>query len=872
MKKLRYFVNNLRSSYFGQFLILTLLAFLGFYKIFSFTFHHNREIVSITPVLSNPTFIALMKSHVFIHFFNYHIFGAKVWGWYLTGLILHILATCMIVVFISKLTHKRILGFFVGLWFVVSTAWHDVVTFGTQESLVAAQLFLYLVGIYFYTLFREKRQKWLYYLLSLFFFLLFTPLRESSLLFYLLLFIYDLTFYFPWQKFTLIKNITKRKNIALIIKFLSPLIPFFLIALFYVLVRNSYGGSPDDFSDGRVKLKAFLLLEGEYLDYLKYGIISFGSYLPPHVIPYPVLNFVRNLVTSYITFPHFKMYFFPVMGWAIYLGLWLVVLKQRGRKIFKILLFAVGLVTVPTLFYSFAFTADEYFFLRDYIFDENRWRYIAFFGTSLFLIVYFHDFLKKRISRKLLARTALTIIIGNLILNIGLMWFIEDKMYNESFKPQKLFYGTFLKTFPTFENNYAIYAYPKSDFFGDYMWEWFGLKNLYYPDLTNLRPDWLYGEMNEVLKVVEKNPSFLNDFFFIDFRPDRGIINYTKRVKDIILHQELVTLSVNKKLPLENKISLPVEKIYPVEFPYNLEVTLKANLDWNKYNSKDRSNFSEIQVNALVKYYQSHIFFFDKVKVFDICGGAQNFPSSSAFNADHLVDGNFGPRSLTYADCHQANITLDLGEEKDIGGVIMGGIENDSHLPFHYFYETSTDGKNWEKVMEISENKKSDMMDKWPEIYRARYVRITILSTQTGIWVMLDEIEPILAEAVDIFSYWSSRQQLTSDLHGLFSNLTLSQTREYFSLGINKGFGKFYWSTNMLSPLEEESGFYFPFFIDGNFHTYTMPIYESEYYSGPKQFLKRYIEELNFDFGDFPGEIVIDKVELVPTILIVPTT
>ena len=149
MEKIKYLIKIIVDSYRRQFVILALLAFLGFYKIFNFTFWHNREIVSILPVLAQPTIIKLMQSHVFIHFFNYHVFGANVWGWYLTGLILHIAATCMMVVFVSKLTSKRILGFLTGLWFIVSTAWHDAVTFGTQESLVAAQLFLFLIGIFF---------------------------------------------------------------------------------------------------------------------------------------------------------------------------------------------------------------------------------------------------------------------------------------------------------------------------------------------------------------------------------------------------------------------------------------------------------------------------------------------------------------------------------------------------------------------------------------------------------------------------------------------------------------------------------------------------------------------------------------------------
>lgn len=871
MKKLEDLIKIIINSYLRQFVILAFLAFLGFYKIFNFTFWHNREIVSILPVLAQPTIIKLMQSHAFIHFLNYHVFGAKVWGWYLTGLILHILATWMIVVFVSRLTKKKILGFLTGLWFVVNTAWHDAVTFGTQESLVAAQLLLFLIGTTFYGLFREGRRRWFFYPLSLVFFLMFTPLRESGLLFYPLLFVYDLIFYFPWQKITSIRDIIKRENIFLFIKFLLPLIPFFLVALSYIFVRNSYGGSPDDFADGRIKLKQALLSEGKYLEYLKYGIISFGFYLPPHIIPYPLVNILRNLVTHFLPAEAIKLYFFSVLGYIYYFLLIILTFRSRGKKIFKILLFALFIIAVPTIFYSFSFTPYEPFFLRDYGSDENRWRYVAFLGTSLFLIIYFSEFLKEKINKKLLTWVAFVIIAGNLVLNIGLMWFIEDQMYNESFKPQKLFYSTFLKTFPTYKNNYAIYAYPKSDFLGDYMWEWSGLKKFYYPNLTNLRPDWLYGEMNRVLKVVEKNPSSLKDFFFIDFQPDKGVIDYTQQAREMIIHQKSITIDVNKTLSSENKLSLPIEKISPVEFPYHLEITLKVNLNLDKLKSQ-KSDFSQQQLNVLTKYYQSHMFFLNSVKVWDVCGGAQKAPPSEAWNADHLTDGNFGPRSVSFADCSQGKITLDLGEERELSGVIMGGFENDPHLPFHYVYEVSRDGNNWEKVMEIEGNKRWEMMDKWPKIYRARYLRVKTLSTQTGIWLMLNEIEPVSKEAVDVFNDWSSRQKLTDDLYHLFSNLTLDQAQYVYNLGIDKGFGRFFWKTNILSPSEADASFYFPYLIDGQFHTYTLPVYESEYYSGPRQFLKRYIKELNFDFGNFPGEISIDKVKLLPAMPIKPTT
>ena len=131
-----------------------------------------------------------------------------------------------------------------------------------------------------------------------------------------------------------------------------------------------------------LRAASFLLSEGKYFDYLKYGIISFGFYLPPHIIPYPFVNILRNIVTRFLSTQAIKLYFFSVLGYSYYLLLIILTFRSRGKAIFRILLFALFIISVPTLFYSFAFTPYEPFFWRDYGYDENRWRYVSFFGQK----------------------------------------------------------------------------------------------------------------------------------------------------------------------------------------------------------------------------------------------------------------------------------------------------------------------------------------------------------------------------------------------------------------------------------------------------------------------------------------------------------
>lgn len=859
MRKILIVYKKIINSYPLQWLLLAVIAFIGFYKIFTFTFHHNREIVSILPALENTTIIKLMQSHVFIHYFNILLYGPNVWGWYLTALLLHIFATCMIVVFVTSLTKSRILGFITALWFVVSTAWHDAVTFGTQEAVIPMQLFLFLIAIYFFTRFRNSRQKWISYLITLLFFLLLTPLRESGLFYYLLIFVYDCIFFFPYKEFK--KIFRQKKQIKSIFVFFAPYIPLAIIAISYLFIRSSYGGSPDDASDDRVKLKDFLLLEKKYLEYAWNGLLAFGFYLPPHIVPYEFMNTIREIVYKFFPYHFVKLYFFTFMGYIYYFSLLLVTYILRKTAVYKILLFAIFVITIPTLFYSFAFTPYEPYFLRDYGYDENRWRYVAFFGTSLFLVTFSSFIFKKYFSKKAII-ISIVIILINIFINIRLLWFIEDKMYNESFKPQKKFYDTFLKLFPKYENNYAVYTFPKAPAIGDYMWEWYGLRKYYYPNLTQLRSDWGYGEMSKVLKTLQNNPKDLRNFFFVDFDPEIGIINYTEEVRKLIQNQNPIAEIVQRGIDTEGKIVVSLANTMPIEFPYDISFSLRTSINREKFRA-NKKRVTEEKFSALINFAKSHALFLNKVNIVSVCDGFEKNYSSEAFEVDHFVDGNLGKHSMSYADCFLKKITIDLGEIQEVAGMMISGQPNDQHIPNHYIYEISLDGKNWKKVMEVNENNKSEIMNKWDQIYSAKYIQIKTISTQTGSWVQLEEIEPVFGAASNIFSYYSSPKVLLAELRSLYANASFEQVQIMQANDI-KPYGSFSWKTNISTPLKNDIEFFFPFTINGDSQTYTYKIYDLEYYSNPKEFLKRRINEIRFDFGLTPFDITLEEIHFTP--------
>lgn len=154
-------------------------------------------------------------------------------------------------------------------------------------------------------------------------------------------------------------------------------------------------------------------------------------------------------------------------------------------------------------------------------------------------------------------------------------------------------------------------------------------------------------------------------------------------------------------------------------------------------------------------------------------------------------------------------------------------------------------------------------MDKWDQIYSARYIQIKTISTQTGSWVQLEEIEPVFGVASGIFSYYSFPKVLLAELHSLYKDASFEQVQIMQANDI-RPYGSFSWKTNISASLKNDIEFFFPFIANDDSQTYTYKIYDLEYYSNPREFLKRRINEIQFDFGLTPFDITLEEVHLIP--------
>ncbi len=856
MKKI---INRLEEKKSFCFLILSVIILIAFYKVLNYPFNANREIGWIIQLTGRDfSFISLMKSHGFISYINYLLFGINPSGWYLTGIIIHILATYLIFIFASAVLESRKTGFVVSLLFSISTAWHDAVTIGSAYSMYPAQLFLFLGFLFFYRKFRLYKNIY-FYVISLLIYFVIIPVRDSGIFFILIFFIYDVSYHLQKELFTLIKNLIVqrskrthfRKNIILlsgkVLQWILPWIPFVLITVFFIFLRQWYGGSPYDFNDHRARLTLKLLSEKDYFTYFRYGILGFFYYLPTHIIPYPLLNVLRDVLMTFSQNSFFTAYLVPFLGFIYYLILVLITLKSRKKNYFHHLLFGLSFLTISTLFYSFAITLTESDFSQSFGYDEHRWRYVPFFGSVFFLTVFFSHVLGKRYLGK---KYVSVFLIFYLVFNTVLLWQIEDQKFNDVLIQEKLFNSTIKRIFPSYASENIIYFFPVSYQLRDYLEEWHNLWKDFYPNLLNPPENWAYEEFSKVLAKIKKSEIKLTDIYFIDFDTEKGVIDYTKKVRELIPKQH--TLNVES---ISKNYIFQTNGILPVEFPYTATITLKVNLGQAKGKGIEAKKF-----DALLKYMKSHKIVHDAIQV-DVCNTSGK---RVMYDPNHLIDGNLGTRSVWHADCGPDWFIIDLGSVYPVSGFILGGLTDDTLNPSNYYYEISRDGRKWEKVFRVENNKKWEMMDRWPMVYNARFIRVTVLTTQRGGFVQLNEAEPVLETASDVFSIWKTRSKLMDDFYHVIENANGEQILAIQQVEDSYIMLRFFWQTNLTGVPEETTSFYFPVKLDDQYHTYTLPIYESEAFSWHGHFLKRKIEHIGIDINKFPGDINIESIQLKP--------
>lgn len=793
------------------------------------------------------SFINLMKSHGFVMYFNLLLFGWNPVGWYATALLFHILVCWLLFYFVSKMTKSISMGFLTALVFVVSTAHHDVVTWGSFESLYAVQTLGFLAALLSFYYFRYKGNL-IFLLISLVIFVCSSVIRESGLIFIPVVFLFDLILF---QESLIKEFLTRHLDFQKIRKFILPQLLFWILGIIYLLIWQSYGGSAHDYIDERVQFRILLFNEQRYLEYIFYGFLAFGQYIPPYLVPYEIFNQIKSFLAARFLYEPVMYGLNTLVGWSIYGALVALLLFQRKTKYFKYLLFSLTTFTVITIFYSFAWTMKPSFFLIPYSWSENRWRYFAFTMLSPFLVISLFWVTSKlsfltRYKNGFIGYLPFILIGIYVCLNFWQLQLIQRQMYLQNSLPSILFYGNLRDAFPSIDSNQRIYYNRNSPGLNDFFAELFFIREDFYPNLDTLPDPWTTNDIYYALNRVKKG----EDILFADFSVLNGLRNRTEEVKNIYNSQKDIYLSPIKK---NNTFHVDFKSHSPVEFR-NL-VTIEYNISVSQDDIP--SNEDDNKMYALAKFSEDVYLAMLNTNI-DVCK-TMGHPTEPFydFRKELVTDGNLSRRSLWWADCRPAWISFDLGEVKSIAGFTFGSYNGFGSVPRSYLYQVSLDGNDWKDVLSVKGNTSSNRVEKAEQAVDARYIRFYVEETNERSMLILNEFSPVFEDVSQITDLYTSQETLYRDVYNMWADTDLSQRRYIQSSFLPVVWVKVVWETDPENNVDlKDRTYYIPLIADGKNNNFTFELPESEYYTAPGQFLGRYITSLDLELPEnIEGEI-----------------
>lgn len=825
------------------FAIITFVSLLAWYQTLGNWFFKGYEatwLESVTP----HTFVNLIRGHAFLYYLDLKLFGWHPWGWYLTSLILHTIASLVLFYLVFLLTKRKILALAASIFFVANTSYNDVLVWGSFNSYYPLLLIFMLLSLVTFHKYKETG-KIKFFGFSCIFATLGFFTRETGIVIVPLFTLYDIIF---------TNGIKNKKTILQVVKRQAPL--YILLILFFI-VRNWYGGVSGDSVDSLVKMQMKLVKDGLYFQYGTLAVLTAGKLIAPQIAPYPLLNFIRDLINNISHNLTVYAYFYSAIGWIFFSALGLLSLKFRKTKYFKLLLFFLAWILAFSFFVALAVPNDTNSLLAPYDWNTMRYRYFAFIGASIVTTILFANFyegLKKLKTKKIL----IAIFTGTVAINLLLIWRIEANTYQIAFKPDKEFFVQFKKEFPSLPQNPIFYLYPLTSGLNDYMLELYYISDSDYPQLSKT-PYKVESQIIAIIDKIKKGKINLSQVLFLDYNQSKGLLNKTRDVDKIIIDQK--KYSVNLEKTKESIIESGPIQGPNTEFPYNLNFNLSSSLNNQFLGSQPDSP----KFRALVDYNIEKKSYLDTVSLTTSYTASQR-PGEPFFHTlpNHLIDGNIGPRSHWTADTFSPWVQVDLGKTEEVTAVAWGSLTG-PRSPATYSIFASEDGKTWIKVKSVKNFDKTETIDVLGNPTRARYVKMEVYTTSGGDFLLLDEFEVLNLNESRIFSFYKDRDELFKDANSMFKYVSGQDDLNYLqNKGLNYYWGKLTWETDKTSSAVNHQETYFPYRIDLLNQNISVEIPEGEVFAGSGEFLKKHITSIQFDFGKLPFNISIDSAIFVP--------
>lgn len=829
-----------------------LLAWLPTLNFWFFKAYEASWLMSVTP----HTFFNLLKGHAFLYFLDLKLFGWNPVGWYATGILLHLSAGAIFYFLIKSLTRNQTIALISSLIFIANSAYIDTVAWGSFNSYYPLLLSFMLLSLYLFNKFLMNKKRF-FYVGSMLFLSLGFFVRETGLLIVPLLTVFDFIFTFVSSSG---KETSRKEFINKLKKLILRQLPIYLIFIAFYFFRSWYGGIAGDHADSLVKWRIRLIEDGLYLQLLWAMVLTSGKLLAPQLIPYPILNFIREILLRVFPTQVIGIYFFPLVGLAFYGFLGIITFWIRKNKLlFSLMLFFLVWIASFSLFVSLAVPSDTGSLLDKYDWILMRYRYFAFAGTAgAFGIIIYLFFGKVKNKIKNPKKVAKAIVAVTIILNLVFIWKLEQGIYNKSFKPSKDFYSAFKKEFPSFAKNPTFYLYPHTSGLNDYMLEWYFIEGgNFYTKLYQIE-----SQMEAVITKLNKGQLTLDNTFFLDYEPKKGLINKTEKARKAILNQKEYSLGLKKTVKNEEIVFESDTFAGPfVELPSDLTLNITTSSSSVPGDKADSQRF-----RALADYVIERKQYLEEVKIKTSITMSQraNEPFFHVLPRN-LTDGNIGFRSFWIVDDGITLITADLRQIQEIDAVLWGSQKDSPRIPATYSYQISNDGQNWKTIKEVKNYSGYNAIDRFDKPITARYVRMHIQTTSKGDYALVDEFEVVGARGRSALDYYEDRDSLLNDSLNIFQFLSSQSDLDYaLGNGLSFYFAKLSWDTNLTDRTSHEQNWYFSYPSYKEDHNIRIPIRESEIFAGPGQFLKKKITKIEINFGKTPINIDINSLKIVP--------
>lgn len=525
-------------------------AFFVWYPVLGFEFLRAYEPLWLGSAKNGFNFFELYSSHSYFYYLDYKLFGWDPRGWYLTGLITHIMGSLGFILFLKSITAElspdiqpnQFTSIF-GLIFIGSFVFLDAVSWGSFNSYYGILLLLESISIVYFLRY-DSEKKYIFAMLSWCAYFGALLVRETAV--FAVVLIMTLVVFrnqHQWMESKLL--FTKRLALALL--------PYFCVTLLFIVFRQSVGGVTGDMNDENVRYRVTLLANHEYLELLWKIILTFLKNVPTLFIPFEWLNeFQTFLQSKYGGSKFISAYLFSAIGCATYIPLTIACfwkgLKNEG--VGKILIFAWVIITFSLLLIAIAIPATDAVLATQYDLFTRRYNYFAFLGAAIVWAVSVIKFasLWKASNKYLNPKTVLIISMATLLVfNFVMLRSTLKTVYKKEHAEYKQFQADFKKISNDFNNRTLIYYHPASSDINDYLFAMQLTKSWVYKEVgaedgSSLNVD---SQLERVFQKLSQNKVAEKDVLFLSYSRPKGLINYTDSILDLYREKINIPLKPN---------------------------------------------------------------------------------------------------------------------------------------------------------------------------------------------------------------------------------------------------------------------------------------------------------------------------------------